>query len=406
MVATGQSGDAGFKVCMLTTGFPRYKGDLFGSFIFDLTTHLARRGLGVEVIAPHASGVAVQERMGDVGVRRFRYAVPARLELLAYGGGIPSNLKSSLWARMLVPVFLMGFLLSAIRMIGRCQVVHCHWTICGLIGYLATRVFRRPVVLSVRGSDVNLFSTGLMGRVSRRIWRSMDVIIAVSQDLARALEANGVESSKIRVVYNGVGEEFRPLEKDAARLKLSLPATRFIVLFLGLLAPVKGVENLLKAVEAIEDSQLLCVLVGAGPLRETLEQQARQGGFMSRVHFAGQRPREEVVDWLNAADLLVLPSYSEGRPNVVLEAMACGRPVIASRVGGVPELVTDGVTGRLVAAGDSTELSAVIRDLMDSPDRLVAMGKAARERVATSGWTWEAAAETTDSIYAEVVGGV
>ncbi len=395
-------GDAGLKVCMLTSGFPRYRGDLFGSFIFDLAVHLKRRGLGVEVIAPHASGVAVHEQMGELGVRRFRYAVPSQLELLAYGGGIPSNLKSSLWARILVPFFLMGFLLCALRIIGRCQIVHCHWTICGLIGYLATRVFRRPVVLSVRGSDVHLFSSGLMGRVSRRIWRSMDVIIAVSEDLARALESNGVESSKIRVVYNGVGEEFRPLEKDAARLKLDLPEARFIVLFLGLLAPVKGVDNLLKAVETIEDPELLCVLVGAGPLHESLEQQVRESGLLRRVHFAGQRPREEMVDWLNAADLLVLPSHSEGRPNVVLEAMACGRPVIASRVGGVPELVTDGITGRLVAAGDSAELSEAIRDLMGDKDRLLAMGKAARERVETSGWTWEAAAEATDRIYAEV----
>ena len=267
--------DSGVKVCMLTTGFPRYQGDLFGSFIFELAGHLVRRGLDVEVIAPHASGVAVRERMGDVDVRRFRYALPAKLELLAYGGGIPSNLKSSLWARILVPFFLVGFLLSALRQIGRSDIVHCHWTICGLIGYLATRVYRRPVVLSVRGSDVHLFSKGLMGRMSRRIWRSMNHIIAVSQDLARVLEANGVDGSKIRVVYNGVSDEFQPLAQDAARLKLNLPEARFVVLFVGLLAPVKGVEILLRAVEMVEDPELLCVLVGAGPLQESLQQQAR-----------------------------------------------------------------------------------------------------------------------------------
>ena len=395
---------SGLKVCMLTTGFPRYRGDLFGSFILDLADYLARRGLTVEVVAPHARGLAAREDVVDgVRVRRFRYAVPASFERLAYGGGIPSNLKASVWARLLVPFFLLGFLLRTVRMVGGCQVVHCHWTICGLIGYLATRGRRRPLVLSVRGSDVNLFSDGLLGRLSRRIWGSMDAIIAVSEDLARELEEKGVDRSKIRVVYNGVGEEFRPLTKEASRQKLELPRTPFIVLFLGLLAPVKGVEVLLQAVEMLADPDLLCVLVGDGPLRAALQQQACAKGLAGRVRFAGQRPREEIIDWLNAADLLALPSYAEGRPNVVLEAMACGRPVVASRVGGVPELVSDGVTGRLVAAGDSAELTAAIRDLMSDSDRLLAMGRAAGERVESSGWTWEAAAAATAEVYAELL---
>ena len=403
MVAMSAERPSALKVCMLTTGFPRFAGDLFGSFIFDLAAYLTRRGVRVEVIAPHAHGFPGREEMSGVRVRRFRYALPAALERLAYGGGIPSNLKSSVWARLLVPFFLLGFLLRAARMVGRSQVVHCHWTICGLIGYLATRGRRRPLVLTVRGSDVHLFSDGLMGKLSRRIWRSMDVIIAVSEDLGRALEEKGVERSRIRVVYNGVREEFKPGSREAARQKLDLPPTRFIALFLGILAPVKGVEVLLQAVEKTAAPDLLQVLVGDGPLRAELEQQAREGGFESNVHFAGQRPREEIVDWLNAADLLVLPSFSEGRPNVVLEAMACGRPVVASRVGGVPELVCDGVTGLLLPAGDSAALSAAIRGLMGDRDRLRTMGTAARECVETSGWTWEAAAAATDEVYSELV---
>ena len=390
------------------TASTRSKPDLcnvrvFGSFIFDLATYLVKRDLRVEVVAPHASGLPTCEQVDGLRVGRFRYAVPATLERLAYGGGIPSNLKSSLWARILVPFFLIGFLIGAMRVIRRCQIVHCHWTICGLIGYLATRARRQPVVLSVRGSDVNLFSDGLIGRLSRRIWRSMDVIIAVSEDLALQLEEKGVSRSKIRVIYNGVSDEFAPRDKNESRRKLQLPSQRFIVLFLGLLAPVKGVDVLLKAIGRVDDDDLFCVLVGDGPLRAELEQQVRSSRDQGRVHFAGQCPRDEVADWLSAADLLVLPSFSEGRPNVILEAMACARPVVASRVGGVPELVNDGITGRLVTAGNSTDLSEAIRDLMDDPKLLLTMGKAARDRVEASGWTWEAAAEATDRIYAELV---
>ena len=397
MSAGGEGGAGGVEVCMLTTGFPRYRGDLFGSFIFDLALGLVRRGHRVQIITPHARDLPTRELVDGVSVRRFRYAVPSGLQRLAYGGGIPSNLKSSLWARVLVPVFLAAFVLRALQAVRGCQVVHCHWTICGLIGYLATRLWRRPVVLSVRGSDVHVFSDGLMGRFSRRIWRWMDQIIAVSEDLAKQLEERGIPRSKIRVVYNGVDDEFKPRDRDHCRSNLGLPSPRFIALFVGLLAHVKGIEILLQAVETVEDADLLCVLVGDGPLRERLEQQAGD-----KVLFVGQRPREEIADWLNAADVLVLPSFSEGRPNVVLEAMACAKPVIASRVGGVPELVEEGVTGRLIAAGSSAELAAALRDLMADRSALKEMGRAARSRVENAGWTWDASAQTTAQIYAEL----
>ena len=190
-----------FKVCMLTTGFPRFQGDLFGTFVQELAQELARGGeMAVEVLAPHAAGLPTSERFGSVEVRRFRYFWPAARQAVAYGGGIPSNIRSSWIARLQVPFFLCGFFLRAFARVRKGQVVHCHWTITGLVAYCATRIWRRPLVLSVRGSDINLLEKGLLARLHQLIYGWMDVVVAVSEDIAEKLALVGVPQGKIKDV--------------------------------------------------------------------------------------------------------------------------------------------------------------------------------------------------------------
>ena len=123
-----------------------------------------------------------------------------------------------------------------------------------------------------------------------------------------------------------------------------------------------------------------------------------------RVFFAGARSSEDIPVWMNACDLLVLPSLSEGRPNVVLEAQACGLPVIATRVGGTPELIEDGVDGILVEAGDSCALAESIKQLCDEEGLKNELGAAARRKVEESGLTWEQTASRTQSVYERAAG--
>ncbi|MBT7913813.1 glycosyltransferase, partial [Candidatus Bathyarchaeota archaeon] len=212
----------------------------------------------------------------------------------------------------------------------------------------------------------------------------------------------GVEREKIRVVYNGVDERFQPGDKKRAREGLGLPHNRFTVLFVGLLVPIKGLEVLLEAVHQVDDERLLCILVGDGTLRECLEKQANETGLEGQVLFAGSRSSQEIPVWMNAADLLVLPSFSEGRPNVVLEAQACGLPVLATRVGGTPELVTDGSDGLLVDSGDTRQLADGIITLMSDESYRRQLGRGGRESIQKRGLTWEASALRIKEIYQEV----
>ncbi len=391
-------------VCMLTTSFPRFAGDLFGSFIFELARELVRQGLSVHVVAPHAHAVPRHDVLEGVQVTRFRYMLPTSWQRLAYGGGIPANLSRSWAARMQVPAFLFCFWWQAVRQSRTSRLFHCHWTISALVGLIAGRRASMPVVLSVRGSDINVFARGILGALARKICLRVDSVIAVSDDLASKLKRAGVGAGRIRVVGNGVHTRFCPLDRQGARRELSLPSDAIVVLFVGLLVRAKGLSILLDAVEKVADPRLLCALVGDGPLREELSRRAAEADFAPRVLFCGRRSSEEVPVWMNAADILVLPSLSEGRPNVVLEAQACGVPVIATDVGGTPELIDHGVNGHLVAPGDAESLANALTRVIGDEDYRSRLGRAARERVETSGHTWENAAEKTGQIYEEVMG--
>lgn len=393
------------RVLMLTTGFPRFVGDLFGSFVFEQARALVARGVDVEVLAPHERGIARSEEVCGVGVRRFRYAWPAALQRVAYGGGIPTNVRRSWLVRFELPFFLLGYALGARRCAGRADLVHCHWTVSGLVALWALGR-KKKIVLSVRGSDVNLFNKGVLRRLNGYIAGRMDRIVAVSADIGEQLAAGGVEREKIAVIYNGVDERFCPGHREEQRRVLDIPTGHFAVLFVGLLVPVKGVEILLEALSAWRaEPNWICLLVGDGPLLDELNARCTELGVAHAVRFVGRRPSQEIPQWMQAADTLVLPSYSEGRPNVVLEAQACGLPVVATRVGGTPELVRDGETGLLVDRGSVEQLRAALSLLRRDPSRRSTIGFQARRHVEESGQTWARSAEALQALYADVLEG-
>ncbi len=238
-------------------------------------------------------------------------------------------------------------------------------------GVVAARMADRfgcALVSNVLGSDVN----ELAARPELReeiAWglRRADRVIALSRALRDRVEALGVEPERLRVQYNGVdGERFRLRERVDARQGLPLPPDKRLVLFVGNLAPEKGPQVLLEAFSRLKLPDVELVLVGGGQLDTSLRQRAHSLGLDSRVRFAGRQPFDRVPDWVAAADALCLPSFREGCPNVVLEALASGRPVAASAVGGVPELV-DARNGALAPAGDADALARALETVLARP---------------------------------------
>lgn len=243
----------------------------------------------------------------------------------------------------------------------RPEVVYATWAYPdGWAAVELAREARLPVAVKVHGSDVLMLSS-YRARRRRTIegLRRADAVVAVSRHLALQVLELGVDARRVSVVYNGIDKDLFHPGAAAERDQSGAP----LVLFVGNLLPVKGPDVLVEACDQIarRGVRFECRLIGQGPMRGALERQIAERGLGDHVKLLGPRPLEELPGWYRRARMLSLPSYSEGVPNVVLEALACGTRVVASRVGGVSEIV--GKEG-LVAAGDAAGLAAAIeRDL-------------------------------------------
>jgi glycosyltransferase involved in cell wall biosynthesis len=195
--------------------------------------------------------------------------------------------------------------------------------------------------------------------------------------------------------------KFRPMDKNKIRRKLNLPLDKKIILFVGYLWPIKGLNYLVDAIPDIVEKQpdSLFLFIGRGHLRNKMIKKCRKYSIEKNVRFLGGKEHDEIPIWLNASDMLILPSLSEGRPNVVLEAMACETPVIATRVGGTPELVENGFNGILVEPKDPKEIENAALTLLADEDLREKMGKNGRKKILRDGLTWEKHAEKTIEVY-------
>jgi len=275
----------------------------------------------------------------------------------------------------------------------RYDLVHAHWLVpnAALVAGIV-RAHRTPFVVSVHGSDVFLAERLVLARVlARRAFAAAGAVTACSADLQRRALALGAHRPRI-VPYGVDVDRFSPLRADRTlRARWEIPAGATMVLAVGRLVAKKGFTHLVEAARE-------------GDLRSELEEQARAAG--KRVHFVGALDRDTVARALAAADVVVVPSVVDaagnvdGLPNTVLEALASGRAVVASRVAGIPEVVEDGVTGLLVAPGDAEALAGALRRLARDPAERERLGREARV-CATQRHGWDAAARSFEECYAQ-----
>jgi len=392
---------------MLTTSFPRFRGDAAGHFVLELAAEIAKEH-DVTVVAPFAENAPGKEKIRNVNVHRFHYFFPRRFERLAYGEGIIDNIRRAWWSRVLIPFFSVSFLLRSIVIGARCDVIHAHWGFSGLIAVVGKIFHRKPVVVTLRGSDVNIpVGGGVLSKLLLKlVVKGCDYVTTVSDDLAEKIKERCGTRVKARIVPNGVAADlFHPLDLNAARGMLRLEPSRPVILYVGRLTKTKGVDVLLDALPLIVSAspESLFVFLGEGNLVKTIADQCEKQGIQGNVVLAGSKPHEEIPTWLNAANVVVLPSLSEGRPNVVIESMACGRPIVATRVGGIPELITDGENGFLVPPGDASALTRAVVAVLAMDDQGAELGRRGYEVVKSRGLDWRRSAERMIEVYEQVM---
>lgn len=387
------------RVLIVTKIFPNAAEPLSAPFNRQQFAALARHCEVVDVLAtiPSYPGARLLRRWSSAG----RLAdVPAR-ETIA---GLPVRHPRTLFVPRLGhgtwgPLYLASIAPHLLRYRGKVDVVLASWAYPdGFAGVLAGKLLGVPAVVKLHGSDIN-HNAQLPGPRRQLAWALPQAarVVAVSQALADEVVALGVDRARIALVRNGVDAElFHPRDRGAARAALGLPADARIALYVGNLKAAKGVLDLVTAFAAVDDPAARLVIVGGGDERAAIEAAAARD---PRIIAAGPRPLAEVPQYMAACDVLALASWAEGTPNVVLEALASGRRVVATAVGGVPDLITDPRLGELVPARQPPALAAALGRALREPydaDHVAALG-------ARGGWDASAAA-LADVLRAAIAG--
>lgn len=306
------------------------------------------------------------------------------------------------------------------------HLVHAHYWMSGLAGIRLKAAWGVPMVLMFHtlGLVKNRIAT-LGERESHERIRGERVAMAAADQVVAATPAERADlqwlyelhSDRVTVIPPGVDlQRFKPKSKAAARRVLNFPQDEPRILFVGRIEALKGIDTLIRAAQRLLNSEILGsrplhVQIVGGDRSEELEIMgtemarlrglARELGVQDHVEFLGSRRQAELPDYYGAADVVVMPSYSESFGMVALEAMACGRPVIASRVGGLAYLVKDGNTGFHVQEGDPAELESRLAALLSNPQLLETMGRAARQEAEK--YSWERAAGEINKLYQSVI---
>ena len=362
----------------------RYPNDTRGLMVAEYCRLLRSLGYSVEVVAPGDAKSSSEDEIDGVKIHRFSYFFPNKFQRLAYGPGIPTNLQKSWLARIQIPFFAAAFWLKALKVAKKSDIIHCQWLPPVIVALLIKPLVRRPIVVTVRRVE----SGRLMRPFSKLALNKADLVLYNSTFMKKESEKIAVPKHSM-VFHNSLdATKFSPMSKSLARKKLGLPEDKKIIFYIGHLIEKKGVNYLVEALPDVfaRHPDSLMLIAGYGSDEQMLKDMVAQRGLDTRVKFIGKIEADKTPVYYNAADVFVCPSIIDSKGDtetlgvVVLEAMACETPVVASEVGGIIDSMTE-KTGILTRPKDPGSISQALNKLL-ADDRLrVMMGKAGRKRV-------------------------
>lgn len=397
---------------MVTSSYPLFEGDGTAPFIEAIARSLAARGHQVDMILPAHPKL---KRNDEPGVRffPFSYAPLPGLNVWGYAQSMNAD-RGFKWTTLLVAPFAALATTGAVRKRLQAEsydIVHAHWVVPGgVLSHRPSVSARKALVISLHGSDVFAAEhSTFVGFAARRAFAAASSVTACSSDLRDRALRLGARAVETRTVPYGVDVEFfktgKPWAADpraAMRLRLGASSTQTLVVAVGRLVEKKGFAHLIEALADAPGFHL--AIIGDGDLSSDL--QARSSASRASVRLVGRFSRAEIREALWCADLVAVPSIIDsagnvdGLPNTLLEAMAAGKAIVASRIAGIPDVVTDGVEGVLVPPKDVASLRDALRGLATNPGRCAELGEAA-ERRASCELTWDRVASTLEECYVQ-----
>jgi glycosyltransferase involved in cell wall biosynthesis len=397
-------------VVHVVTAFPRHPGDVITPWMVELVRRSRERGLDARVLAPSYRGDGALEVEG-IPVRRFRYA-PAPWETLTHDETVPDRIRRSPAFAGLVPLYLLGGSVASLG-VGRERpdIVHVHWPMPHALFGAAARWAsgrRSALVCSFYSVELTWVSRRMRWLLPFLRWsaRTADQVTAISHPTANLVrEITGVEARVVPFAA-AVGDGSARDEGEARPPLSGGPGAPLELLFVGRLVERKGVEVLIRALPAIlRRRPAHLTVVGEGEWEPVIREAIREAGVEERVRLTGYVSRVTLSRLYRRADLFVLPAVvdrkgdTEGLGVVLLEAMRQGRPVLASRVGGIPDIVVHDRSGWLVPPGDPEALAEAVLRAAADPDRTRAVAREGRRR-AVEDFSWDRVLGGLEDAYA------
>lgn len=389
------------RILHVVTAFPRSPEDVIAPWLVELLQRLRAAGHDVEVFTSSYRGMPDQLVRG-IPVRRFRY-FPRRWERLTHDEAAPDRMKRSLLYRTMAVAFVLAGMVAIWRLCRRerYDIIHIHWPFpLALFGWAAQRARPARLVTTFYGVELRWVKTampffrGFLGWAARR----SDAVVAISSYTATELrELVDIPIEVIPYTTSLPEPEPRPTGRDGTGP----------VLFVGRLVERKGVAQALEAIARLGPDGPRLEIVGEGPERPALAELAKRLGVADRVVFRGRISAPELQASYARAAVCVLPSVQDARGDteglgvVLLEAMNHGTPVVASRIGGIPDIVEDGVSGLLVPPADVDALAAAVRRVLSDPALARRLGEGGRRRLHER-FSWRAIVQRWLDLYASV----
>lgn len=399
------------KIAMISSSYPKWAGETTAPFIEEIAAGVAARGHEVHMVLPYRHDLRRGIRERGVYLHPYRYAPHRSLQVWGYAAGLRGDVDIKARTLLAAPIALTQGWRALLQLTagGDFDLVHGHWILPnGTVAALVAQRCQLPLVISLHGSDVFFAERSSATALAAR-WtaRQAAMITACSGDLSARIVGLGAAPEHVRTVPYGVdAEQFAPADGSDIRTELGLAPEQPLIAWIGRMVYKKGIHVLLAAMPAIlrAHPRAILLLGGYGDQRAELQALVEQLGVAAHVRFPGAVPHTMVNRYWNAADVVAVPSIHDqrgnvdGLPNMLLEAMSAGRPIVASRVAGIPQVITDGVHGLLVAEGDAAALAGAISRLLDDRTLAAGLGRAARARV-TRELRWPQVAARFEEVY-------
>lgn len=392
-------------ILIVTSTYPRWFGDSTPDFVKQMAERIASRETEVHVLAPHTKGAKRKEETNGVHLYRYRYFFPAKFENIVYeGGGVDKIKKTPIYIIKLcclVGSMLLHTLIMTLK--HDVRIINPHWVVPqGFVGVLIGFITRRPVVLTVHGSDISSLRGKAMTMIKRFTLKHSDVV-CVNSDATKK-SCDDIYSREYEVIPMGVDMDVFKPKKPNSRLVKKYKLSNFTLLYAGRITEEKGVMYLCEAAKLLKDDgvKFHLLIAGDGPLRSQLENYVGTARMHKQVISLGWIDQAMLNEFYSVADVFVGPSLNEAQGLVFVESLASGTPVIASKVGGIVDIVKDGKDGYLVPPGSSRALYERIHELYSDPDLLSDFTAHARKS-AVDRFSWSEVTDRYKKTFGEVV---